>query len=333
MKGEKSEERSVRIRYPTFHFSLFTFFTFHVFVKSLKVTTKNHDQRLDLFLVEKLGISRKKAKVLIDNGKIFSGEKKIIIASWKMEEGQVVEVREKGEEGLPRRRRYLKVWYEDPYLMVVEKPPGVACERTGQTLTSTLIDDINDYLRRAHPEHPYPYLGLMHRLDRETSGLMVYSLSKQANRLARDFRSHKIQRKYLALVEGPLKSSEGRIKVPLKKDPRSGGRRMRTFKARPGVNLGRAITDFIVRQRFSKATLVEARLLTGRTHQVRVHLASLGHPVVGDKTYGSSVSGPRQMLHASYLEFIHPITNKKMKFSSKPPKDFQRILAKLQKAT
>lgn len=300
--------------------------------KTFKVTNKQQDQRLDMFLAEQLSISRKKVKALIDQGRIWSGEKKIIIASWKLQEGDSVEIREKDEITLPRRQRYLKIWYEDAYLLVVEKPPGVACERTGQTLTSTLVDDLNDYLRRAHPGKPYPYIGLMHRLDRETSGLMVYSLSKQANRLARDFRFHQIERKYLAIVEGSMKSSEGRINRPVEKDERSGGRRMKTAKASGGSSR-QAITDFVVRQRFPQATLVEARLLTGRTHQVRVHFASLGHPVMGDKVYGSRVRAPRQMLHASHLEFEHPVTKKKLKFTSPLPKDFKSLLSQWQRAT
>jgi 23S rRNA pseudouridine1911/1915/1917 synthase len=298
--------------------------------KPLKVTNKQHGQRLDLFLADNLSLSRKKVKALIDQGRVWSGDKKIIIASWKVQEGDNLQVREKDELAPPRRHRYLKIWYEDPYLLVVEKPPGVACERTGQTLSSTLVDDLNDYLRRAHPGKPYPYIGLMHRLDRETSGLMVYSLSKRANRLARDFRFHKIERRYLAIVEGAMKSSEGRINRPLEKDMRSGGRKMKTATA---GSSRRAITDYVVRQRFPQATLVEARLLTGRTHQVRVHFASLGHPVMGDKVYGSSARVQRQMLHASHLEFDHPVTKKKLRFSSPIPKDFKTLLNTWQRAT
>lgn len=296
-------------------------------MRTFKVTSQDHQKRLDLFLAAKLSVSRKKAKSLIDQGRIFSGKKKIIIASWELAEGQTVEVRDPGDIGIPRRSRYLKIWYEDAHLLVVEKPAGVACERTAQTLSSTLVDDLNDYLRRAHPDKPYPYIGLMHRLDRETSGLMVYTLSKQGNRLAGDFRRHRIQRRYLALVEGAMKKSEGRIDRPIIKDPRSGGRKMKIASLKPGSRGGgRAVTDYLVRQRFPNLTLVEARLMTGKTHQVRVHLAGMGYPVVGDKLYGGKMSAPRHMLHASYLEFFHPVTGKKMKFSSPLPKDFKKIL-------
>lgn len=295
--------------------------------KPLQVSSAQAGMRLDLYLAAELKISRKKAKALIDQGQVFLGSKKIIIASWELKTGDEIQV---GEPAISpsRKRRYLKVYYEDADLIIVEKPPGVPCEKTPQTLSSTLVDDINDYLKRTHPDKPYPYVGLMHRLDRETSGLMVYTLSKRANRLSRDFKFHKIERRYLALVEGAFHPSEGRIALALRKDPHSGGRKMQTFRANKALRQGRAITDFWVKERYNQASLIEARLLTGRTHQVRVHLASKGHPVMGDTLYGSKVKTKRHLLHAAYLEFMHPITKKKMKFHSELPKDFLNYLEK-----
>jgi len=298
-------------------------------MKPLIATLKHQDMRLDLFLVEQLKTSRKKAKQLIDQGRVYLGPRKIIIASWKLQKGDAIELKSPEEARLPRRRRYLKVYFEDQDLIVVEKPPGVACEKTAQTLSSTVVDDINDYLQRAHPDRPFPYVGLMHRLDRETSGLMVYTLSKRANKLSLQFKRHQVGRRYLALVEGALTKSQGRISLALRKDPRSQGRKMMAYKAKRGMEQGRAVTDYFVKERYAKATLVEARLLTGKTHQVRIHLANLGHPVVGDRLYGSKVPAPRQMLHSAYLEFTHPVTQKKVKFRSSPPRDFQRTLEKL----
>lgn len=293
-------------------------------MNSFKVKPENEGQTLDRFLAESLKSSRKKAKQLIDGGKVFLGERKIIIASWKLMPGETVEIRESGEGGLPRRQRYLRVHYEDPDLLVVEKPPGVACERSAQTLSSTLVDDINDYLKRAHPSIEYPYVGLMHRLDRETSGLMVYTLSKQANSLALQFKRHQIGRRYVALVEGNLVQNEGRIEKGLMKHLESGGKKMRAVEGM--AKSQRAVTQYHVLERYGPVTLVEAQLETGRTHQVRAHFASLGHPVVGDKLYGSKMSAPRHMLHAAFLEFHHPVTNKKIKFHSKPPNDFKKFV-------
>jgi 23S rRNA pseudouridine1911/1915/1917 synthase len=290
------------------------------------LTVTEDNQKLDHFLAQKLKISRKKAKQMIDEGRVFLGPRKIIIASWKLQKGDKIELKDPFDAELPRRNRYLKIYHEDPDVLVIEKPPGVACERTAQTLTSTVVDDINDYLRRSHPDIKFPYVGLMHRLDRETSGLMVYTLSKKANSLSDQFKRHTVGRKYLVLVEGNLKRNEGRIEVGLVKDLAAQGKKMKVIPAKIGTKSSRSVTHFQVLERYGKATLVEARLETGKTHQVRAHLASLGHPVVGDKLYGSKMKAPRHALHASYLEFHHPITHQKIKFYSEPPQDFQKLM-------
>ncbi len=296
---------------------------------TFKVNKNQQGMRLDQFLAQAMKSSRKKAKQLIDEGRVFLGEKKLIIASWELHAGDTLELKEAGAvSSLPRRQRYLKIYHEDPDLLVVEKPPGVGCERTAQTLSSTLVDDINDYLRRAHPEIAYPYVGLMHRLDRETSGLMVYTLSKRANVLAEQFKRHRMGRKYLALVEGEVEKSEGRIERAIVKDLEAKGKKMKALPGRGTPGKGRAVTLFRVLERYRGATLLEARLETGRTHQVRVHLAALGHPIVGDRLYGSKLPAPRQALHAAAMEFRHPVTEKKLSFKSKPPKDFEGLMEK-----
>ena len=293
-------------------------------MESLKVTKDQAGLRLDQFLAKAKSFSRKKAKQLIDEGRIFLAERKVIIGSWEVKAGETWSIREPGDTAVPRRERYLKVHYEDKDLLVVEKPPGVACESTAQTLTSTLVDDINDYLRRAHPDIEHPYVGLMHRLDRETSGLMVYTLSREANSLSDQFKRHTIIRHYLALVEGRLGLAEGRIETAIVKDLEAKGKKMKAVKARKGAE-GFAATEYKVVERYRDSTLVEARLETGRTHQVRVHFASLGHPVVGDKLYGSKTPATRHALHSAYLEFKHPVTGKKLAFRSKPPNDFKKL--------
>ena len=298
-------------------------------MNSFKVSPKQDQMPLDHFLAQSLKTSRKKAKQMIDEGKIFLGNKKIIIASWKLQSGDSIEIKDPNEATLPRKSRYLKIHYEDPDLLVVEKPPGIACERSAQTLSSTLVDDINDYLRRAHPGIEHPYVGLMHRLDRETSGVMVYTLSKKANTLADQFKRHKLGRRYLALVEGDVKQNEGYIEKAIVKDSEAQGKKMKALPGKKSTGPQRARTYYRVLERYGKATLIEAQLETGRTHQVRVHLASLGHPVLGDRIYGSKIANPRHALHASYLEFHHPLTHKKMAFRSKPPKDFEKLMEKL----
>jgi 23S rRNA pseudouridine1911/1915/1917 synthase len=270
-------------------------------------------------------------KELLDAGRVFVGGRKVIIASWKVELGDKIQIQDSHAVSLSRRERYLKVYFEDQDLLVVEKPPGVACEKSPQVLTSTLVDDINDYLRRAHPDLTYPYVGLMHRLDRETSGVMVYTLSKRANSLAEQFRRHSVGRRYLALVKGKIKNNEGRIESGILKDPASQGRKMKVVPLRRGFQAHRSRTHFRVVERYPNSTLVEARLETGKTHQVRVHLASLGHPIIGDKIYGGTVGSKRLALHAAFLEFRHPVTHKKMTFRSEPPKDFQNLMERFRR--
>jgi len=296
-------------------------------MSSLKVTKKYQDQRLDLFLVEKLKTSRKKAKQMIDEGQVFIGPRKIIIASWKLQEGDEVELKDPKSASLPRRERYLKVLYEDLDILVVEKPPGVACERTAQTLTSTLVDDINDYLKRAHPNRPYPYVGLMHRLDRETSGLMIYTLSRRANRLSEQFKGHRVVRRYLALVQGRMQKTEGRINLALRKDPKFQGKRMQVFRTKKGVTRGRALTQYEVIKLSKNHSLLRVGIAKGSRHQIRIHLASLGHPVVGDKIYGKDTGGEkfsyRHLLHATAVNFKHPFLKNQIQITSPLPKDFK----------
>lgn len=283
-------------------------------------------RRLDLFLAREGGLSRKRAKQLIDEGRVFIGAKRIVIASWQVRAGDRVSLRDPDQAPLPRAQRYLKVIHEDDDVLVVEKPAGVACERSAQTLASTLVDDIRDYLARSRARGGTPHLGLLHRLDRETSGLMVYALSPAGESLKEQFKAHTIERRYLALVEGNVKRAAGTMRWPIVKDTAAAGRRMTIHRGPDTPTGSRAVTHYEVRQRLSGVTLVEARLETGRTHQVRVHFAALGHPVVGDKTYGSRVPAPRQVLHAWVLGFRHPVTGRPLRFESPPPEDFRSIL-------
>jgi 23S rRNA pseudouridine1911/1915/1917 synthase len=200
-----------------------------------------------------------------------------------------------------------------------------------------LVAIINAYLKRRYKHLPFHYVGLVHRLDQDTSGLMVYSLSKEANTIISQFKRHTIKRKYLAVVQGSLKNSEGTIKSYLKKSELlKGGKKVAESTEESGQL---AITKYKLVERYPRASLVELTLNTGRTHQIRVHMASLGHPVIGDKVYGSKpkgderlVSFPRQALHASYLAFYHPISGEPMEFKSELPKDLKKLLLKLRKS-
>ena len=300
-------------------------------------------QRIDRVIQSLTGTSRKKVKAFLDHGQVWLNQKKVVIASWEVKKGDKIEIRtleQLRENPISADAYYLKVIHHDKDILVVEKDAGVPCEQSPISTRPTLVAIINAYLKRRHTHLPYHYIGLVHRLDQDTSGLMVYSLSKEANKIISQFKKHTIQRKYLAIVHGSLKSEEGTIKSYLKKsDLLKGGQKVTESTEAAGQL---AITKYRVIERYPKASLVELTLNTGRTHQIRVHMASLGHPVVGDKVYGNPkgakgtdnvpIRFERQALHASYLAFFHPVTNEPMEFVSELPKDVKKLLLKLRKA-
>jgi 23S rRNA pseudouridine1911/1915/1917 synthase len=285
--------------------------------------------RLDLFLKEAARVSRKQAKKLIDEGRLRLNGRKVIIASWELKKGDRLSLADENDItslGEAAKNYFLQVVHEDEDLLVVEKTAGVPCEETKTSLKPPLPEIVYQYLKRAHPHLTHPFVLKLHRLDQPTSGLMVYGKSRKADPLLEDFKRHRIDRRYLALVEGRIQKDQGRIEVPLVKIPDAKGK-----KVRPGAKgEGKfSLTEYRVLQHYPAHTLVELNLKTGRTHQVRAHLAYLGHPVVGDSVYGEKGKKNgvlRLALHASELGFIHPVTKKKMKFHSKPPKEFQSLV-------
>ncbi len=290
------------------------------------------DPRLDRVLALLADFSRKKAKALLDQGRVFVNGRKVFIASWVMRPGDRIEIRSEKEVLItPAEKHFLKIVHEDAHILVVEKDAGVPCEASPVATKPTLVSILNAYFKRKEPHLKHHYLGLVHRLDRDTSGLMVYSKTKDANRIADQFKRHTIGRKYMAVVEGRMDDTRGTIEGFLKKNTLlKGGRKVATSTAESGQH---AVTHYRVFERYEKATLAEITLNTGRTHQIRVHLSSIGHPVVGDTIYrgkaAPAVPFGRQALHASYLKFHHPVTGEPMEFRSELPRDMRRLVDKL----
>lgn len=287
-------------------------------------------QRLDLFLKEATHLSRKEAKRMLDAGKVFVNQRKVIIASWELENGDEVSIQDE-KDNTPFRELaknyFLKVVFEDEDLIVVEKDAGVPCEATPTALKPDLPEIVYQYIKRIHPRITHPYVLKLHRLDQATSGLMVYGKSNKALPLLEDFKKHNIYRSYLALVEGRIKGEQGRIDTPLLKTPQKRGEKMKAGKISEGAK--QAITDYQVLQRYPQHTLLQVNLQTGRTHQVRAHLAHGGHPIVGDFVYGKNPKNKSLgaiALHSYELGFMHPVTHKKLKFKSQPPKHFRALL-------
>jgi 23S rRNA pseudouridine1911/1915/1917 synthase len=220
----------------------------------------------------------------------------------------------------------LDIIYEDEYLVVVNKPDDMIVHPAGEICSGTLVnallyhcqDSLSGIGGVIRP-------GIVHRLDKNTSGLMVVAKNDLAHlELSRQIKDHQLTKKYLVLVQGNLKDDSGIIDAPI-------GRNLKNRKkmAVTEEKSREAITHFKVLKRFSGYTLVEATLRTGRTHQIRVHLAFIGYPIVGDQLYGHRRQGlniHRQALHSYVLGFVHPSSKKYMEFSSPLPKDMQELI-------
>jgi 23S rRNA pseudouridine1911/1915/1917 synthase len=204
----------------------------------------------------------------------------------------------------------LRLVHEDEDLLVIVKPPGLLTIATERERERTAYRLLWDYLaRRSPPRRPF----IVHRLDRETSGLLVFATSPAVKRdLQEQFEARRVERGYVAVVEGRVRADRGRLS---------------SWLAEPGRERRRhAITDYEVLERRRDATLLALRLGTGRRHQIRVQLAELGHPVVGDRDHGSRRSPIRRLcLHATRLGFVHPGTGEPVRFDSGPPAAFDRV--------
>ena len=317
-------------------------------MKHFKVTNKEAGERLDKYLVTKLGkISRSSIKEMIDAGRVKVNGKRVIIAKWETVAEDDIEVRlggwtpkakmehVKGERKRPdeerqhkTRRPFIKVVYNDRDILVVEKPVGFVIQASGKRdQEETYVDHLRSYLKKKY-RGSGSYVTPVHRLDKDTSGLMVFATSKVGERLVDQFKNHKVERMYLALTDGAVDKESGEINLSIKKGDFGFGKRASIGRKDDGA---RALTRYLVKERYEKATLLRLDLRTGRTHQARVHLAAIHHPIIGDHVYGKAggIRFPRQALHSHLLTFVHPGTGKKMTFKSELPEDMAALVDEL----
>ena len=219
----------------------------------------------------------------------------------------------------------LAVVHEDPTLLVIDKPPGLVVHPGAANWHGTLLNALLDYEPALAG---VPRAGIVHRLDKDTSGLMVVARTLAAHAdLVRQLQARTVRREYLALAHGRV-ARAGKIEAPIGRHPSRRTRMAVVARGRP------AVTHYEVLERYADATLLRCRLETGRTHQIRVHLAALGHPLVGDPAYGrraSRIPFPRQALHAERLGLVHPATRRERAWQTDPPPDMQALLATLRK--
>ncbi len=288
-------------------------------IKSLLTFKVLADAILIDFIMEKMhGISRNRAKALITNRVVLVNNAITTHPLTELKAGQVVQL-DRSKHKKAFHSNDIDIVYEDPYLLVVDKRPGLL-SMSNNTRQQTVQTVLNRYLEKGGGRNTSH---LVHRLDRDTSGLMVYAKDVQTQQSLIDGWQHLVtDRRYIALVEGELESQRGRIQSWLTEDKRF------ITHSSPVDNGGKfAVTHYNVLESSNGYSLVECELETGRKNQIRVHMADLGHPVVGDHKYGSEIDPMRRLgLHAYMLCFTHPVTGKHLRFETPVPVPFEKCL-------
>ena len=285
--------------------------------------------RADVFLAAKLGVSRSNMQKLLEDGRVKRGEK-IIKANYKVRAGEmfVVDIPEPEPiEAVPENIP-LDIIYEDDDVVVLNKARGMVVHPAPGNYTGTLVNALLYHCSNLSGINSAIRPGIVHRLDKDTSGIMIVAKNDAAHiSLSQQIQSKTAVRTYLAVVRGNIKTDSGTIETQIARD-KTDRKKMAVVKEG-----GRdAITDYKVLERFGKYTLVRCKLRTGRTHQIRVHMEYMGYPLVGDPKY-SPMKTPfgikGQALHSHTLEFTHPRTGERMKFEAPLPEDMHKIITRL----
>ncbi len=289
------------------------------------------EMRIDRYLSEQSDdLSRSYLQKLVKDGAVCVGQK-VVKSNYKVAAGDKVtlDVPEAVEPEIVPEKMELDILYEDSDIILINKPKGMVVHPAAGHYTGTLVNGLMYHCREdLSGINGVMRPGIVHRIDMDTTGVLIACKNDMAhNSIAGQLKEHSITRKYFAVVHGVLKAEEGTVNAPIGRHPVD--RKKMSINEKNGRE---AITHYRVLERFRQFTYVECQLETGRTHQIRVHMASIGHPLLGDTVYGPAKSPYKlqgQTLHAGVLGIIHPRSGEYMEFSAPLPRYFEELLIKL----
>ena len=297
----------------------------------LVVEELEEELRVDKYIANNYDeVSRSELKYYFDEDKILVNGK-LAKPSLKVVNGDIIDILERDDQiiDLEKEDLNLEVVYEDEHVIVVNKPTGMVVHPAPGHHHGTLVNGLLFHCNTLSNVGGDSRAGIVHRIDKDTSGLLVACKNNKAHRnLAEQFKNKETTtRKYYAIVVGSIGHNLGKINAPIGRDP---GNRQKMAVVEGGKD---AVTHFKVIERFKDFTLIECKLETGRTHQIRVHMAFINHPVLNDPLYGVKKQTTEfgQYLHAKTLGFVHPVTNEYMEFDSELPDEFKQMLEELRK--
>lgn len=289
----------------------------------MKIKVEISGDRIDSYLSSNTDYSRTKISKAIKDGYILVNDKSVS-SSYKLKEGDIISISIPEEDiDIVPEKMDLDIVYEDEYLAVINKRSGVVVHPAVGNYNHTLVNGLMYYFNSISKDKSIRP-GIVHRLDKDTSGLMIVAKDDKTHDLLADMiKNKKVDRRYVALVWGVISHDKGRIEAPIGRD--ANDRQKYTV---TDINGKDSITNFRVLERFRNSTLIECKLETGRTHQIRVHMNYIGHSIVNDPVYGNkkTINSFGQMLHSYSLEFVHPITKENLVFKQDPPSEFNKIV-------
>ena len=281
--------------------------------------------RIDKYLMSNTDISRSKIQEMIKQDLILVNNKKVK-NNYVLKLNDKIDIIGKLQEETNARpeKMELDIMYEDNDLIVINKPAGMVVHPSSGHFTGTLVNGLLAHTNELSDNNGEFRPGIVHRIDKDTSGLLIVAKNNKSHEiLAKQLKDKTLSRIYITLVHGKINHDTGTIDAPIGRDLSDRKKMCVTSE-----NSKEAVTHFKVLERFKDATLLECKLETGRTHQIRVHMNYINHPIVNDPVYGNRkvINNFGQVLHAKEISFIHPSTNKKMTFSSECPKEFIEIV-------